>query len=316
MTGDHLDFPAVIRSDGQTIAEWVTEHGSVDDTLVTHGAVLFRGFAMTSLEDFDNAVAVLVNKPGTFLEESSPRTRLSGNAFTSTDYPSRYAIAFHSEYSYSDTWPGRLVFGCLVPPGSGGATLISDTRRVLQRLPEEQRRAFIRHGIRYRRNYMAHVGVSWQVAFGTDDQAEAERICSERGIEWRWSDAGLHTTQYGAAVIRHPLSDELCWFNHGLIFNVHGLEPAGLREALLNVDEDARPNDTSLGDGTSLDEDAIECIRDGYAQESVAVDWQAGDVLIIDNMITAHARAPYTGDRRIVVSMGDPVHRVALKPVE
>ncbi|MFI6325066.1 TauD/TfdA family dioxygenase [Nonomuraea sp. NPDC050556] len=290
------------------------QRGPVDDLLHRHGAVLFRGFELADLAQFDEATAALIREPGTFLEESSSRTRLTDISFTSTDYPARYGIQFHSEYSYSDTWPARLVFGCLVPPGSGGTTLLSDTRRVLRRLPEERLPEFVRLGIRYQRN-ITNLGVAWSVAFGTENPDEVERACNARGIQWRWSPAGLHTTQYADAVVRHPAAGELCWFNHALIFNVHGLEPESLREALLDVGADMRSSDTSLGDGTTLDAETVDLIRQAYAAEAAAVEWRRGDVLVIDNMITAHARAPYRGDRRIVVSMGDPVHRRSLRAV-
>ena len=33
-------------------------------------------------------------------------------------------------------------------------------------------------------------------------------------------------------------------------------------------------------------------------------DWQEGDIALLDNMLTAHARDPYSGPRKIVVAMG------------
>lgn len=308
-------FPWVIEGSHTTIPRWLAENGPLDERLHRHGAVLFRGFRLDDVGGFDLAAAAVMREPGSFLEESSPRTQLSETAYTSTDYPAKYSIQFHCEYSYADRWPGRLVFGCLTPPGSGGATLIADTRRVLGRLTEPQRHRFAEHGVRYRRNFTTFSGVPWTVAYDTDDRSEVERVCAERGIECRWSSAGLHTMQHGAAVIQHPSTGENCWFNHALIFNPHALEPASLRDALVHVEDDLRPSTTALGDGTPLSAEAIEEIRQAYADEAAAVEWRHGDVLVIDNMLSAHARAPYRGDRRIVVAMGDPVRRESLPAV-
>ena len=35
------------------------------------------------------------------------------------------------------------------------------------------------------------------------------------------------------------------------------------------------------------------------------VAWQPGDILILDNILTAHGRNAYTGDRQLLVAMGD-----------
>ena len=39
--------------------------------------------------------------------------------------------------------------------------------------------------------------------------------------------------------------------------------------------------------------------------ETVTFPWRRGDVLLLDNMLTAHGRRPFTGDRRVLVAMGN-----------
>lgn len=34
---------------------------------------------------------------------------------------------------------------------------------------------------------------------------------------------------------------------------------------------------------------------------------QPGDLMLVDNILCAHGRESYKGDRKIVVSMGDPI---------
>ncbi|MEV5548310.1 TauD/TfdA family dioxygenase [Streptomyces sp. NPDC052309] len=36
---------------------------------------------------------------------------------------------------------------------------------------------------------------------------------------------------------------------------------------------------------------------------AVDVDWAAGDLLLIDNVLVAHGRRPFTGRRRVLVAM-------------
>lgn len=44
----------------------------------------------------------------------------------------------------------------------------------------------------------------------------------------------------------------------------------------------------------------------GRAYEAAAVDvrWERGDVLLLDNMLAAHGRRAFEGEREIVVAMG------------
>jgi hypothetical protein len=47
-------------------------------------------------------------------------------------------------------------------------------------------------------------------------------------------------------------------------------------------------------------------VRAVLDSEAVVFPWQAGDVLMLDNMLTAHARRPFGGARRVVVAMAEP----------
>ena len=53
----------------------------------------------------------------------------------------------------------------------------------------------------------------------------------------------------------------------------------------------------------------------GQAYEACAVrfDWRRGDVVMLDNMLTAHARDPFEGPRKIVVAMGEMMSREPLE---
>jgi len=45
-----------------------------------------------------------------------------------------------------------------------------------------------------------------------------------------------------------------------------------------------------------------------YRQSAVNFPWQEGDILMPDNMLTAHGRNPFTGQRKIVVAMGEMIN--------
>lgn len=285
--------------------QWASEHASwIDAALLRHGAVLFRKLALSAPDDFGRFVGALHPEVPVFKEESSPRTQVSSGVFTSTDYNARYPIQFHNEYSYSNEWPMKLFFGCTVPAATGGETPIASSRRVLARLSARTREAFETRGVRYVRNYVDGIGVSWREAFGTERREDVEEICRQSGIEAEWKEDRLTTRQVGAAVVAHPRTGEAVWFNHGFFFNINALEPAELRAAVLaTMSEEDYSTHTYFGDGGRIEDEMIEEIRSAYAEESVSFRWARGDVLLIDNMLTAHSRRPYGGARTVLVAM-------------
>jgi alpha-ketoglutarate-dependent taurine dioxygenase len=39
------------------------------------------------------------------------------------------------------------------------------------------------------------------------------------------------------------------------------------------------------------------------AVETTLIKWQAGDILVLDNVLTAHGQRPFTGPRSILLTM-------------
>ncbi len=77
-----------------------------------------------------------------------------------------------------------------------------------------------------------------------------------------------------------------------------------LREYL--VDEygaDGLPFNTRFGNGDPIGADIVQTINDVYERHTVREPWQAGDLLLVDNIRTAHRREPFEGRREIVVAM-------------
>ncbi|MFJ9442576.1 TauD/TfdA family dioxygenase [Kitasatospora sp. NPDC101235] len=278
-----------------------------------HGAVLLRGFAATPA-DLPRLLRPLAGDPLPYRERSTPRTPIGDGVYTSTDHPADQAIALHNENSYQSSFPALLAFHCALPAQAGGATPLADCRRVLARLDPAMVERFARRGVCYLRNHHPGVGLSWQDAFGTDDRAELSAYCARNGIEAHWRpDGGLHTRQVRPALARHPRTREDVWFNHAAFFHPDGLDPA-LREALRDryPREDELPHHVTFGDGGPVPAADLAHIRAAYAAEAAVFRWRAGDVLLVDNLLAAHGREPYRGDRRVAVAMAGALDRQAV----
>jgi alpha-ketoglutarate-dependent taurine dioxygenase len=307
---DRPDLPYVVSA--ETVGTAVTEFLAVDRDKIRrllheYGAVLLRGFEIGGVDGFDRLVRVLSGTPLAYAERSSPRSTIKGRIYTSTDYPPTEEIFLHNENSYQASWPMTLFFHCVNPPDTRGATPLADTRRILRSIDPTVREEFTRRGWSVVRNFTDGFGVPWQQAFNTEDRAEVEAYCARNGVtaEWVGRD-GLRTTARRKAVHEHPVTGETVWFNHLTFFHVTTLpeeDCAGLREMF---DEADLPSNTYYGDGQGVPDDTMAHLRDCYRAAQRRFDWRPDDVLLVDNMLAAHGREPFTGPRQIAVAMAEP----------
>lgn len=277
------------------------------------GAILFRGFRIADAEAFERFVKCVSGELLEYRERSSPRRRVTGNVYTSTDYPARESILLHNENSYQKVWPQKLFFFCATPPIAGGETPLADVRRVLRRISQETRVRFRDRKIMYVRNYDEGLGLAWREVFQTEEPTDVERYCEAAGISVEWGEGDrLRTRQVAQAIAHHPHTGEEVWFNHAAFFHVSRLERR-VREALIeSVGEEYLPNNSFYGDGGQIESQTLEEVADAYEAETVVFPWEAGDILMVDNMLVAHGRRPFKGERKILVAMTEPFTRASL----
>lgn len=302
-------LPLVIEpvTGGASLATWVAAYAEeITRDLHRYGAILFRGFNVTSPEEFDTVIHAASGEPFAYKERSSPRTAVHGHIYTSTEYPPSQEIFFHNENSYAHTWPRRLFFCCLVSAESGGETPLADVRRVYDSLPGPVRARFETHGVKYVRNYSERLGLSWQTVFQTDDAARAEAYARASGYATEWRDTRLRTSRIAPATYVHPHTGERIWFNHAAFFHLTTLDPLVQQGLLAQCGADDLPNQTYVGDGSAIEAETADALRRAYRENSVAFSWVKGDVLFVDNMLVAHARASFKGPRKVLVGMSDP----------
>jgi len=295
---------------------WVRNNREFIETGIRkHGGVLFRHFNINSATEFEQFTTEISTELLEYRERSSPRTQVSGNVYTSTDYPADQSIFLHNENSYQETWPLRIFFYCHTAPEHGGETPIADCRRVWGRVPAEIRERFAQKKIMYVRNFGDGFGLPWQTVFQTTDKSLVEAHCRKAGIVAEWKGGGrLRTRAVRPAIAKHPRTGDMVWFNHGTFFHVSTLPPHiwNSLEAEFKED-DGFPTNTFYGDGSPIEPSVLDLLREAYRQEMVAFAWQKGDVLVLDNMLVAHGRASYSGPREILVGMAEPCSWTKIK---
>ncbi len=288
------------------LADWSRNNSEFIETqLLKHGAILFRGFNVDAVSEFEEfALSIcpqLYNENG-----EHPRKAISGNVYTPTFYPADKGILWHNENTFNHNWPMKIWFCCLVPAEQGGETPIVDSRRVYQLLNPRIRERFEQQGVMYVRNYGEGLGLDWQTVFRTTDRSAVEDSCRKALIDFQWKGHdGLRTSCVRPGVTKHPKTGELSWFNQAQHWHTSCLEPE-LRESLLEMfSEQDLPRNCYYGDGSPIEDSVMQEILEAYRQLEVSFRWQAGDILMLDNMLTAHGRNPFVGERRILVAMGE-----------
>jgi len=303
-------LPLVLRPaiEDVDLAAWgETNRAKIEQELFTHGAILFRGFPLKGAEDFEQVARALC--PSLFGEYGDlPREKAGRHLYGSTPYPADRAILFHNESSHLQRWPLKQSFFCVQAAQEGGETPIVDCRKMCERLRQELRAKFQERALMYVRNFTPGFDVSWQDFFHTEDRAVVEQTCRRHGVEWDWtSDGGLRTRQICPALVKHPKTGDWVFFNQIQLHHISYLEPA-VRNSLVDVLGIERvPRNVYFGDGSPIDDDTATEIGALYEEMSVRFPWQNGDLLMLDNMLVAHARLPFVGPRKIVVAMGEMI---------
>jgi hypothetical protein len=195
-------------------------------------------------------------------------------------------------------------FFCVQPASEGGETPIADSRRVFAQIDPAIREEFIGKQVMYVRNYTDALDLSWREVFQTNSRTEVEEYCLRAGMKVQWNGDKLRTSQVCQAVTEHPVTGEMVWFNQAHLFHISSLGQ-DVRSSLQSAAEGNEPRNAFFGDGSEIDEAALDHIRAVYDNEKVTFPWQRGDILILDNILKAHGRNPYRGPRQIVVGMGN-----------
>ncbi len=306
---DQNPLPLIIRPQVPelVISQWAQKNLSfLEAELGKYGALLLRDFHIPTPAEFERFASILC--PDLFQEngEHVPVKDIGhGSLYTPVFYAPEKKLLWHHENSFNAQWPTRILFHCARPADQGGETPIVDSRKVFQLLDPAIRNPFIEKGILYVRTYKEGLGLSWQTVFRTTDKQEVEEHCRREAIEFEWKDGnGLITHQVRPAVIKHPHTGEMVWWNQAPHWHLACLDQDTRASLLTLFAPDELPRNCFYGDGSPIEDEVMDAICAAYQKAEVCFPWKTGDILLLDNLMIAHARNPYQGERKIYVSMG------------
>lgn len=142
------------------------------------------------------------------------------------------------------------------------------------------------------------VGRSWKSFFNRTTKEETEKRMAELGYKGEWDNENrLHLHSPILPAIRTTSYNTPVFFNQMIAqYLANGME----FKYSNTVHEDEF---LVYGDGTSVDGDALRYANEMSDKYGVTIQWQAGDIALIDNLLVMHARRLYQGTRKVYASL-------------
>ena len=317
-------FPAVLELlDAAALAggadAWVAAHlPALCALLAERGALLLRGFPLPTAQHFSALVAAFGWRDLAYEDSLSlaVRTPVCARVCTTNDGRSG-GLIFHHEQAAAPLYPARLFFYCETPApaGTGGATGLSPSWLLLERL-QAAHPAFVadceRLGITYhltlppQQDASRGVGRSWRSFFAVATEAQAEARAAALGYAHSWGEGGVlrlaSPVLPPVRAVAGPRGPATRVFFNQVIAQVVG----NAREfAQVAGGQGAAAPPCTFGDGTPLPLEPVQFGLRVCEELAVDVQWQRGDVALVDNLLVMHARRPWSGEgpRRVLASL-------------
>lgn len=293
---------------GEDLLTWAAANtDELRRRLRADGVVWLRGFAAAEAD----LAQQLLTQLGTELMDdvffSTPRSAVAGKTYTATEYPADQIIPLHSEMAYLTRYPRLLCFHALVCPATGGHTTVADLDAVTEHLGDLPG-LFHQRQVRYTRIFHPGLDIPLSTAFGADDPTVIAGIAQRHGMTLHDGpdDHRLVYTAQGA--LRDSVTGDLVWFNQASLHHPARL-PADTRSALTSMyGAGGLPRQAHFGDGQPISDEIVRRISDALDANTQLIDWQPGDVVLVDNLRYLHGRSTFHGDRTVHVAMGMPCH--------
>ncbi len=288
--------------------------------LLESGGILFRNFPFSNEKEFAKLISTI--DEGKFIDYiggDSPRIKIHEGVYTSTEAPPSIKIPLHNELSFVKQYPKRIYFYCHIAPSQNGETTIADARKVYKTVDNRIKKTFIDKGIKYTSNYFYKSQLmnlinslqpshkSWIDVFETEHRDIVEQKCLENEFTYKWNqNQWLQISQNRPAVISHPITKENVWFNQAHLYDFNPKLLGWWRylgAKLLYCRKHMRLHEVAYGDDSKISRDSLYHLLETLEANTIYFPWKTGDILMLDNVLSMHGRATFTGKRRIFAAM-------------
>jgi len=298
-------FPSVVKKPEHEMSlsestQWIKQNiNKIEAELETSGAVLFRGFPIECAETFDTFSAAFNYDSFTYQESFSNAVRINftERVFTANEAPKDVEIYLHHEMAQTPISPDKLFFFCKAAADHGGATPICRSDKLYEALTKEApelAQQFLEKGVKYTTrmphedNHESGQGRSWKSTLSVNNKQEAEKRLIELGYSWEWLDGGDLKAVTPVLPAVRKLDNGIHTFYNQLIAAYLGWD---------GVKEDPSVAIT-YGDESHIPASGLKLIVELSKEFTFDLEWQDGDMVLIDNKMAMHGRRSYSGSRK------------------
>lgn len=271
ITLPHPDHPLVLVEATERGGILKLDSAAVIALYKSHGAILFRGFD-ADLAQFRSFARQFCSSA--VVNESPGRTLLDPDAAIYSVDGGTNAFPLHPELSRQPWKPDLAMFGCLSAPGAGGQTTLCDGIALARALPAE-----VRLGLSGRR--LIYIAAAWPelLSYWLGTAAPSDELLLRPPASCPYSFSRLPDGQivrhFSRPALHRPMFAEGPAFGNFLLF------------ARFN---NGRTDFPLLDDLSAVPDAWMEAIKATADGLTLAVSWQAGDVLMLDNTRFMHGR--------------------------
>eukprot|EP01083_Nonionella_stella_P159995 522543_1 len=296
-----LGYPLIIKPNSLDIdlKQFVTTNAQwLNDKLPVHGAILFRGFNVSTPQQFEQISLVLEPNLEEVYLGTSPRELQTNTTYvhSASEFPGWKVIPSHCEMSFLVDPPKRQFFYAHHPNTSpGGETPLIDFKAIRDDMDPQILKRFKQKKIRYIRHYYdEHNGnmldnyldpfktKSWQNMFKTNDTTIVD--IDSWLSEFAYSAQHLNSWTY---VAYHYVFKALVGFQ---------------RNVLYGGDVERFGQHTTHANGERMSQTDVDYIRRMVWKHTLPHRHEQYDVLMVDNLRMGHGRQPFTGKRVILTT--------------
>ncbi|GBF80515.1 TauD/TfdA family dioxygenase [Aphanothece sacrum] len=228
----------------------------------SYGVLLFRGFEadVEIFTQFSNSLSSnFINYAGGVFNRkiiNNDPTVLTVNDF-------KDEVKLHGEMYYQKYQPLMIWFFCATPPLENGQTIVCDGRQFFEALPEHLKDLLLTKKLKYTGHLSQE---AWQKRYKTDDLEEVKATCFSNDMQCQVNEDQSIDLQYICPAIHSSRKGDCRTF-------INSLLPA----------KKLTPNNVLFEDDSKILDDVMTELYDIGEKLTTEINWQKGDILMIDN---------------------------------